>query len=131
MLFGGGETYRAAASRRHRRASCAAHMLRIYPQLADARIDYAWGGTLAVTHEPPALSAPPAAGRLHRLPAIPDRAWALAPFAGKILAEAIRGDDGALRRFRRAARPRFPGGVWLRHPTLVLAMTWYALRDRL
>ena len=25
----------------------------------------------------------------------------------------------------------FPGGMALRHPLLVLAMTWYALRDRL
>jgi gamma-glutamylputrescine oxidase len=27
--------------------------------------------------------------------------------------------------------PAFPGGAGLRHPLLVLAMLWYALRDRL
>ena len=27
--------------------------------------------------------------------------------------------------------PAFPGGAALRSPLLVLAMTWYALRDRL
>ena len=28
-------------------------------------------------------------------------------------------------------QPRFPGGATLRWPLLVLAMTWYSMRDRL
>ena len=28
-------------------------------------------------------------------------------------------------------QPRFPGGAALRWPLLVLAMTWYSMRDRL
>jgi len=31
----------------------------------------------------------------------------------------------------RLPTPRFPGGVALRWPLLVLAMTWYSMRDRL
>ncbi|MBS1269258.1 MAG: Gamma-glutamylputrescine oxidoreductase [Gammaproteobacteria bacterium] len=58
LLFGGGETY----SRRFPRdigGFVRLYMLRIYPQLADAAIDYAWGGTLAIT-----LNRLPHLGRL-------------------------------------------------------------------
>ena len=33
--------------------------------------------------------------------------------------------------FASLPQPRFPGGARLRWPLLVLAMSWYALRDRL
>ena len=51
--------------------------------------------------------------------------------AGAMLAEAV---DGVASRFdvmNRLPTPGFPGGVMLRSPLLALAMTWYALRDRL
>jgi gamma-glutamylputrescine oxidase len=28
-------------------------------------------------------------------------------------------------------QPRFPGGALMRWPLLVLAMTWYSMRDRI
>jgi gamma-glutamylputrescine oxidase len=129
LVFGGGETY----SRRQPRdlfTFVRRHMLRIYPQLAGARVDYAWGGTLAVT--------------LPRLPFIrkvrtgvyvaagySGQGVALAPFAGKILADAIRGNPAALDAFAALPVPPFPGGTLLRKPALVAGMLWYALRDRL
>jgi gamma-glutamylputrescine oxidase len=129
LVFGGGETY----SRREPRdlfSFVRRHMLRIYPKLAPSRIDYAWGGTLAVT--------------LPRLPFIrkirtgvyvaagySGQGVALAPFAGKILADAIRGNPAALDAFAALPVPPFPGGTLLRKPALVAGMLWYALRDRL
>jgi gamma-glutamylputrescine oxidase len=129
LIFGGGETYRRRAP-----AEIAdfvrKHLLRIYPQLEGAPVAYAWGGTLAIT--------------LHRLPYIrrvrpgiyaaagySGQGVALAPFAGKVLAEAIAGNPGRLDRFAALPCPRFPGGKWLRQPALVAGMSWYALRDRL
>src|SRR3546814_14659927 len=48
LLFGGGESYLPAYPRNIagivRRC-----MLRVFPQLQDVAIDYAWGGTLAIT----------------------------------------------------------------------------------
>ena len=129
LVFGGGETY----SRREPRdlfGFVRRHMLRIYPKLAPTRIEYAWGGTLAVT--------------LPRLPFIrkvrtgvyvaagySGQGVALAPFAGKILADAIRGNPAALDAFAALPVPPFPGGTLLRKPALVAGMLWYALRDRL
>jgi gamma-glutamylputrescine oxidase len=56
---------------------------------------------------------------------------ALAPYAGKILADAIRGDSERLDRFAALPCPRFPGGKILRAPALAAGMMWHALRDRL
>ena len=56
---------------------------------------------------------------------------ALATGAGAMLAEAI---DGVASRFdvmNRLPTPSFPGGSALRSPLLALAMTWFAIRDRL
>jgi gamma-glutamylputrescine oxidase len=129
LIFGGGETYS-----RHAPADIAAfvrpHLARIYPKLAETPIDYAWGGRLAVT--------------LHRVPFIrrvrpgvyaaagySGQGVALAPFAGKVLADAIGGNPAVLDRFAALPVPRFPGGKLLRYPALVAGMSWYALRDRL
>lgn len=129
LLFGGGETY----SRRYPAdigAFVRRHMLRLYPQLDGARIDHAWGGTLAVTAKRlPYL-------RRHR-PGVyvgagfSGQGVAIAPYAGRILAEAITGSPGRLDAYTAVPCPPFPGGRWLRAPTLVAAMTWFALRDRL
>ena len=48
LLFGGGETYRDQPPR-DLRAFVRRHMLEVFPQLADVRIDYAWSGRLAIT----------------------------------------------------------------------------------
>ena len=58
LLFGGGES----AGRRMTADPgpfVRRYMLRIFPQLADVRIDHAWGGTLAITR-----SRMPSIGRL-------------------------------------------------------------------
>ena len=47
------------------------------------------------------------------------------------LAETIAGQAERFDLMARLPTPRFPGGAWLRHPVLVLAMTWFSLRDRL
>ena len=48
LLFGGGENY-SYRFPRDIAAFVRPHVLRIFPQLAAVRFDYAWGGTLAIT----------------------------------------------------------------------------------
>lgn len=129
LVFGGGETY----SRRQPAdltAFVRRHLLRIYPQLGGTRIDYAWGGTLAVT-----MPRLPFIKRIrsgvYAASGYSGQGVALAPFAGKILAEAIRGNPAELDAFAALPVPQFPGGKLLRKPALVAGMLWYALRDRL
>ena len=51
--------------------------------------------------------------------------------AAEILAQAIAGRPERFDLMDNLPVPPFPGGAHLRSPLLVLAMTWYALRDRL
>ena len=104
-------------------------MLKIYPQLATARIDYGWGGTLAVT-----LKRMPHLGRLGSTlfyaQGFSGHGVGLATLAGKVMAEAVAGDAERLDVFAKVPTPTFPGGRWLRWPGLVLGMLYYSLRDR-
>jgi gamma-glutamylputrescine oxidase len=51
--------------------------------------------------------------------------------AGRVIAEAIRGQADRLDAFARIAHRPFPGGRLLRTPLLVAAMAWFKLRDAL
>ena len=129
MLFGGGESYGyrfpadiAAKARRP--------MLEIFPALRDAKIDHAWGGTLGITRTrmphfewlaPNILTAGGYSGH----------GVAMATLGGKLAAEAIQGQAGRFDLMASVPTPRFPGGVALRWPLLVLAMIWFSLRDKL
>ncbi len=105
-------------------------MLRIYPQLKGTRIDYGWGGTLAITTNrmpcfmrvaPNILSASGYSGQ----------GVAMATLAGQVMAEAIAGQSARFDVFGCIPQHPFPGGPAMRWPLLVLAMTWFSLRDRL
>jgi gamma-glutamylputrescine oxidase len=129
LLFGGGETYS-----RHGPADIAGfvrpHMLRVFPQLADVRIDHAWGGTLAIT-----LSRLPQIGRLepnlYFAHGFSGQGVALTGLAGKLIAEAIAGQAERFDVFARLEHRNFPGGTWLRRPAQVLGMLYYSLRDKM
>jgi gamma-glutamylputrescine oxidase len=128
LLFGGGESYgyRFPDILRTVRKP----MLQIYPQLADVRIDYAWGGTLAITmNRMPCFTRPSA----HVLSAsgYSGHGVAMATLAGKVLAEAVAGQAERFDVMASVPQASFPGGAALRWPFLVLAMVWYSMRDRL
>lgn len=50
--------------------------------------------------------------------------------AGKILAEAVAGDQGRFDVLASIRHLPFPGGIF-RTPALALGMAWYKMRDRL
>ena len=128
LLFGGGESYGYRFPDILKTVS--KPMLEVYPQLRDARIDYAWGGTLAITmNRMPCLTRP--APNVLSASGYSGHGVAMATLAGKLMAMAV---DGQARDFDVLAnlpQQRFPGGAALRWPLLVLAMTWFSLRDRL
>lgn len=129
LLFGGGENYTRRFPR-DLKSFVRKYMLRVYPQLEDARIDYAWGGTLAVT-----LKRLPHFGRLEPnvffAQGFSGHGVALTSLAGKLIAEALAGTAERFDVFARLPVTPFPGGTLLRWPGLVVGMLYYSLRDRL
>ncbi|SUZ33063.1 Gamma-glutamylputrescine oxidoreductase [Roseibaca ekhonensis] len=128
LLFGGGESYGYRFPDIVR--TVRKPMLQVFPQLAEAKIDYAWGGTLAITRArlpcfmrvaPNILSASGYSGH----------GVALATLAGRIMAETVAGQSERFDLVSRLPLATFPGGQSLRSPLLALAMTWFGLRDRL
>ena len=129
MIFGGGESY-GYKFPADIVGTVRKPMLEVFPQLADARIDHAWGGTLAIT-----AKRLPHFARLHgnviSASGYSGQGVALATLAGKLVADALRGQAERFDLMANLPTPRFPGGVLLRTPLLVAAMLWYSLRDRL
>ncbi len=128
LLFGGGESYGYRFPDLIK--TVRKPMLEVYPQLADTRIDYAWGGTLAITlNRMPCFTRPHA--NVLSASGYSGHGVAMATLAGKLMAEAVAGNAAGFDLMASLPQPRFPGGVALRWPLLVLAMTWFSMRDRL
>jgi gamma-glutamylputrescine oxidase len=129
LLFGGRVSYSGLDPFDTAQAT-RARMLKVFPQLRDARIEHAWGGYVDIT-----LNRAPDFGRLepdvYYLQGFSGHGIALTGLAGKLVAEAIAGDASRFDVFARIPHHGFPGGQWLRRPALVLAMLYYRLRDLL
>ena len=129
LLFGGRVSYSGLDPLGTRRAT-RARMLAVFPQLADADIEHAWGGYVDIT-----MNRAPHFGRLepdvYFLQGFSGHGIALTGVAGKLLAEAIAGTAERFDLFARIPHRDFPGGAALRRPALVLAMLWYRMRDLL
>jgi len=129
LLFGGGENYRAGFPH-DIAAFVRPHMLALFPQLKDARIDYSWGGTLSVT-----VKRMPQVGRLEPnlffAHGYSGHGLSIANLAGKVLAEAIGGTASRFDVMSSIKAVPFPGGTLLRYPGMVLGMLYYSLRDRI
>jgi gamma-glutamylputrescine oxidase len=129
LLFGGRVSY-SGLGRFEAVPVTRARMLRIYPQLADAHIEYHWGGYLDIT-----MNRAPHFGRLEAnvwfLQGFSGHGVGLTGMAGQLAAQAIAGSAERFDVFARIPHRDFPGGTLLRRPALVLAMLWYRLRDLL
>jgi gamma-glutamylputrescine oxidase len=129
LLFGGGENYRPGFPR-DIAGFVRRHMLKVYPRLKDVRVSHAWGGALGIT-----LNRVPFVGEV--APGVrvasgySGQGVMLAPYVGKLLADAALGEGAGVALLSRLPTPPFPGGRLLRWPLTVAGLSWYAMRDRL
>ncbi len=129
LLFGGRVSYSAIEPPRLA-DSMQRRMVKVFPGLKDARVDFTWGGLLDIT-----LSRAPDFGRLapnvFYLQGFAGHGMTLSAMAGKLVAEAISGTAERFDVFTRIPHRNFPGGPLLRRPALMLAMLYYRLKDLL
>jgi gamma-glutamylputrescine oxidase len=129
MLFGGRVSYSGRDARNTANAT-RVRMLNVFPSLADAAIEYAWGGFVDIT-----MNRAPDFGRLapnvYYLQGFSGHGIALTGMAGKLVAAAIAGQAERFDLFTRLKHHDFPGGRAFRTPALVLAMLWFRLKDLL
>lgn len=127
MVFGGLCNY-SGRDPKDITAAIRPNMLKVFPQLADTRIEYEWGGYIAI-----AIRRIPQFGRIE------GNTWyaqgysghgvAPAHIAGQILADAIGGDLARFEVFEKIRHWKLPGGKWFANPALALGMLYYRLKE--
>lgn len=128
MLFGGRCTYSGVVPD-NLDELMRPRMLDVFPQLKDVKVENAWGGFIGITYN-----------RIPDIGKLSDTAWyahgfsghgvVLSNMCGKLIAEGIRGQMERFDLVSQFKHGPFPGGP-IRMPMLVLAMTYYRLRDKL
>ncbi len=128
LIFGGGERY-SQRPPRDIAAFVRPFMAEVFPHIADAPIDYGWGGAVAVT-----MNRLPHIGRNGNIffaHGFSGHGALVTTLAGELIAEAMAGTAERFDVLASLPSRPFPGGRWLRRPLATLGLLWYALRDRL
>ena len=128
MLYAGREAYWSVPADVERLVR--PRMTRVYPVLADARIDHAWSGTVGITR-----TRMPHLGRLSErvlfAHGYSGQGMALANMGGAVMAEAALGNPERFDVFARVPARTFPGGRFLRKPLVAAGLVWFKILDSL
>lgn len=129
LIFGGGLTVPDDAPG-DAKAFVRRHMLKVFPRLKDAEIEFAWGGTLAATR-----SGLPDFGQrganVHYSQGYNGHGVALATLCGQLLGENIIGASSGYDLLSALAPGSYPLPHILRGPILKAAFVYYAIADAL
>lgn len=129
LIFGGGVVY-GARDPANIEAIIRPKMLKAFPQLKDVKIDYAWTGNFLLT-----LSRLPQVGRIgdniYYSQGCSGHGVTYTHLAGKVLAEALRGQAERFDAFADLPHYPFPGGRMFQVPFSALGAWYYSLRDKL
>lgn len=106
-----------------------ANMLHVFPQLEAVKIDYGWAGPIDMT-----LNSTPHFGRIsphiYFAHGYSGHGVALTGLAGRIVAEAILGDDHRLAIFEQLKIPTFYGGRLMKKFATKIGVQYYKFLDK-
>lgn len=129
LLFGGMCNYSGRVPKSIT-ASLRPKMLDIFPQLEDVRIDYEWGGNIAIS-----VNRCPQFGRIedntYYVQGYSGHGIAATHLAGKMLADIICGDSEQFDVFSKVRHIPLPGGKWFASPAIAMGMLYYRLKELL
>lgn len=129
LIYGGGVVY-GAKDPSNIEAMIRPMMLKTFPQLKNVKIDFAWTGNFLLT-----LSRLPQVGRIgdniYYSQGCSGHGVTYTHLAGKLLAEALRGQAERFDAFGSLPHYPFPGGRMFRVPFTAIGAWYYAMRDKL
>ena len=129
LLFGGGTVY-GGSDPKDIEAKLRKNMDRVFPELKDIKIEYAWSGNFALS-----FSRVPQMGRLNNntyfAHGYSGHGVTGSHTFGRILAEAISGDNERFDVFEKVPFIPFPGGQMFRVPYSVIGSWYYGIKDKL
>ena len=127
MLFGGRVSY-STRTPSDLQAVMAKRMGDVFPALRNVPIDYLWGGFVDIS-----MNRAPDFGRLgdnlYYLQGFSGHGVALTGLGGRVVAQAIAGQAERFDVFAKLKHRNFPGGAWLRMPSLVLGTAYHRFMD--
>ncbi len=128
LIFGGGVVY-GARDPANIEAIIRPKMLKAFPQLKNVKIDFAWTGNFLLT-----LSRLPQVGRIgdniYYSQGCSGHGVTYTHLAGKVLAEALRGQAERFDAFADLPHYPFPGGRLFQVPFSAIGAWYYTLRDK-
>ena len=105
-------------------------MLKIYPQLADVKLDFTWGGTIGVP-----MNRVPQIGRISSkvfyCQGYSGHGVNVTHVAGQIMADAVAGTFERFDLFANFKPPAIPASHLLSKPLVSLGMLYYQFKDKL
>lgn len=131
LLFGGRVDYgMLKVSKAEIKQKMRRDMLKVFPQLEDVRIDYAWGGLVDTT-----MTRQPDFGNidnhLYYLQGFSGHGVALTGYIGAVVAEAIMGDASRWAAYQGMRTIPFPKSKLLAYPTRWLGINYHRVKDYL
>lgn len=128
MLFGGRVSY-STRTPADLKGLMARRMADVFPALQNTAVDFVWGGFVDIS-----MNRAPDFGRLgnnlYYLQGFSGHGVALTGLAGTLVAQAVAGQSEKFDVFADLQHRKFPGGQWLRTPSLVLGMLYHRIADR-
>lgn len=129
VLFGGLCTYNNREIGNIERALMP-RLIKVFPQLAGVRAEFAWGGAIAIP-----LNRVPLIGRasdnIFYAQGYSGHGVNCAHIAGEILADAVEAKLGGVDLFEAVRHVKIPAASLIGNPMLALGMTWFRMRDAL
>ena len=131
MLFGGRFNYSGKIPSDDKiKIEIKKRMVSVFPELSEARVDYAWSGNVAVS-----LKKIPQLGRIDKnifySQGYSGHGVAPTHMAAKVIADAIDGDDEVLNTLSSVNHIQLPGGKWFSSPATAIGMMYYQLKDKI
>ncbi|MGI9272257.1 MAG: NAD(P)/FAD-dependent oxidoreductase, partial [Woeseiaceae bacterium] len=111
-------------------ASLMPRLQKIFPSLANVRIDYEWGGNIAIS-----INRCPQFGRIqgntYYVQGYSGHGIAPTHLAGKMLADIVCGESEQFDLFSRIKHLSIPGGKWFASPAVALGMSYFRIKEML